>query len=219
MLTQDFINTALPLLTEKQTVKEALRSIKEHHLQEITACINGNYGFFSYNTLHLLPADTPLHKVERRLHKATLSSKTHIWESLRALSQHDTEVMPLLDENHVFCGAIVLRDIFNRITEVFPIGNGGAILELEMSFQHYSIQELGSIVESTGAKITLLSTFPIAESTKINLVFCIDKNDASEVIQALERHSYHVNAWFMNKGKIDTILEERYDAFMKYINV
>lgn len=219
MLTKEFINTTPPLLGESHTVEKALTLMQEFKLEHLTACIKGHYGFFSYDTLHIIAENTPLGKAEQFLIKAVLSTEDHIWESIRTFNQHEAEILPLVDKEGTFIGSVLIKDIFNRILEVFPIGNGGAILELEMSYQNYSIQELGGIVEGVNAKITQLSVFPIEETSKVNIVFTIDKNDASDVIQALERHSYHINAWFMNKGKIDNILEERYDAFMQYINV
>lgn len=219
MLTKDFINTSLPLLTQNDKVKKALDLMHKFHLEHLAACINGNYGFLSYDTLHIIPEDTPLSKVEQLLQKASVSTKDHIWDSLSSLNQYETEALPMLNQEQAFYGTVVGRDLFKRIREIFPIGTGGAILELEMSYQSYSIQELGGIVEGTNTKITQLSIFPIEGTSKVNVVICIDKNDATDVIHALERHSYHVNAWFMHKGRIDNILEDRYDAFMKYINV
>lgn len=219
MLTKEFINTTLPLVSEKDSVKKAKQVMKDFRLEHLTACIHGSYGFLSYDTLNIVPENTLLEKVEQLLTKVSLLTKEHIWISMGTFNQNETEVLPLLDENNLFCGSVLLRDLFNRISEMFPIGNGGAIIELEMSYQNYSLHELGGIVEGTNAKVTLLSVFPIKNTTKVHIVFSIDKNDATDVIHALERHSYHVNAWFMNKGRIDNILDERYDAFMKYINV
>lgn len=219
MLTKDFTNTSLPLLGENHSIKEVLSLMQKHHLKHLTAYIGGNYGFFSYDTISMLSSNTTLAKIEQLLHQGALSTKDHIWESIRTFNKYEAELLPILDEEGLFCGSVSVRDIFNRLLDVFPIGNGGAIVEIEMSYQNYSLQELGGIVEGANAKINLLSVFPIDGTSKVNVVFSIDKNDATEVIQALERHSYHVNAWFMNKGKIDNILEERYDAIMQYINM
>ncbi|MDA3853536.1 MAG: hypothetical protein PF444_04775 [Bacteroidales bacterium] len=219
MLTKDFINTSLPLLHQNDKVKKALQLMQKFHLEHLTACINESYGFLSYDTLRIIPEDTPLYKIEQLLQKTSISTKDHIWKSISTFNQHEAEALPMLNEEKEYCGTVLGRDLFNRIREIFPIANGGAILELEMSYQSYSIHELGGIIEGANAKIIQLSLFPIEGTSKVNIVFSIDKDDASDVIQALERHSYPVNAWFMNKGKIDNILEERYDAFMKYINV
>ena len=219
MLTKDFINTKLPLLDDSHKAKEGLQVMQEFHIEQLAACINGNYGFLTYNTLHNIHENTPLTKIEQLLQKASIATKDHIWKSISTFNQHEAEALPVLDENKSYCGTVLAKDLFNALQDIFPINNGGGILELEMSYQNYSLQELGGIVEGVNAKIIQLSIFPIKGTSKVNIIFAIDKNDASDVIQALERHNYHVNAWFMNKGKIDNLLEERYDAIMKYINV
>ena len=219
MLTKDFTNTRFPLLDENHEVKRAMHLMREFHIEHVSACIHGNYGFLSYDNLRIIPEHTTLDKLDNKLTKCKLITKDHIWKSLGTFNQYEATALPMLDEKGSYYGTVLGKDIFSRIHEIFPIANGGAILELEMSYQSYSIHELGGIVEGSNTKITQLSIFPIKESSKISVVFSIDKNDASELIQALERHSIHVNAWFMNKGKIDNILDERYEAFMKYINV
>jgi len=219
MLTKKFINTSLPLPDEDTTVKQALKLAKEFYLEQFPACVKEHYGFFFNADMERLPSDTPLGTVEHLMHKVALHADDHIWESIRHFNQHNAEVLPCISENRKYVGVIFIKDIFKRIFEIFPIGNGGAILELELSYNNYSLNELAGIVEGSNAKITLLSTFPIEGTTKVEVVFSIDKNDATEVIQALERHGYQVNAWFMDKGKIDKVLEERYEAFINYINV
>lgn len=219
MLTKDFINIDLPLLSEQTTSQEALSLMDELELKQIPAQINGSYGFFSYENLRIVPTDTLLGKVAQLMIKAKARHNDHIWESLRQLNHHHSQALPVVDTENKYCGTILLKDISSRITEVFPIANGGAIIQVEMHYRHYSLHELAGIVEGANAKITLLSVVPIEDTEHVNVAFSIDKNDATEIIQTLERHNYHVHAWFMNKGVIDNILDERYNAFMTYINV
>lgn len=219
MLIKEFINTQLPLLNGKHNVKKALKVMKEFHIGYLSVYINGNYGYLSYTALKEIAKDTLLSETEHLMVKISLLISSHIWESARLFSQYETEVFPVVNENNIFCGSLQQKDIFAHIPNIFPIENGGAILELEMSYQDYSLSEISNIVEGNNAKIILLSVLPIKGTSKVNITFTIDKIDATEVIQSLERHNYQVKAWFMNNGKIDNILEERYDAFMKYINV
>ncbi len=219
MLTKDFINTTFSLPDGDTTIEKALKIATDNRLEQFPACINGHYGFFFNVDLEMLPQETTLNRVEQLMKKNALNSDDHIWESIRSFHYLNTDVLPVTDKYNNLLGVVLMKDIFKRVFDIFPIGNGGAILELELSYNNYSLHELSGIVENTNSKITLLSIFPIEGTTKVNVVFSINKKDATEVIQALERHSYHVNAWFMNKGKIDHIQEERYEALMNYINV
>jgi hypothetical protein len=50
-------------------------------------------------------------------------------------------------------------------------------------------------------------------------VLRINQEDATDVIQALQRYDFDVKSWFMDKGKIDSVAEERYNAFINYMDV
>ena len=178
-----------------------------------------NVGIISLNDISVLPQDATLKHAASRHHPVSISSDSHMWEALRSLNQNETCILPVINNKHKYIGAISIWDISQRLHEIFPINNGGAILQLEMPYQSYSLSELAQILEGTNTKITMLNVFPTENNSQVYLVFCIDKNDASESIHALERHGYVVDSWFMNKGKIDNLMEERYSAFMKYINI
>ena len=219
MLTKDFVNKAFILATGKTTVAEALEQSKKFRVPQIPVCINGVCGLLHNSDLVLFAPDLTLSSAFHLIHKVQISANDHIWKSLRSFRSYEARAMPVVDTGNKFVGIVLLRDVLARVFDVFNVGNDGAILELEVNYNSYSLSELSGIVETADAKITLLSVFPIDDSARVKVVFGIDKDDASEIIQSLERYEYQVNAWYMNKGKIDDILEERYDAFMNFINV
>ena len=219
MLTKDFVNNAFILATGKTTVAEALEQSKKFRVPQIPVCVNGVCGLLYNSDLVLFAPDAILSEAFHLMHKVQLSADDHIWKSLRSFRDYEARALPVVDLDNKTIGVVLLRDVSMHIFDIFNVGSDGAILELEVSYNSYSLSELSGIVETAGAKITLLSVFPIDESARVKVVFGIDKNDASEIIQSLERYEYQVNAWYMNKGKIDDIIEERYDAFMNFINV
>ncbi len=219
MLAKNFINTSLPLLNDRHKVGDALKLTRKHRLQQFPTRINGTYGFFSHKLIEAVKENTPLSRLEYLMQKVHLLTDDHIWKSINTFNEHKTTVLPVLNKEQTFVGTVLTKDIFSRLSEFFPINNGGAILEIEMAYRNYSLSELANIVEGANAKITLLSVFPIEKTSKVKVVFSIDKTDASELIQALDRHGLHINAWFMNRGEIDNMKKERYSALMNYINV
>ncbi len=219
MIVKDFTNNNLPLLTGTDTAEKALQVMKEFRLENILVTINDQIGVVSYDNISLLPITTLLQSTSTFQHRITISTHDHIWEALRAFQQHDTCVLPVIDSKKKYVGGLSIWEISQRLYDIFPINNGGAILQMEIPYRNYSLSELANIIEGTNCKVTMLTVFPIKDSNNISLVFSIDKNDATETIQALDRHGYTVDSWFMNKGKIDSMMEERYSAFMKYINI
>ena len=219
MQAKNFTNTHLPLLNRNDTVKMAITAMKKYRLNQLCAIIDRSFGIFRLARLVTLDKNTKLGALSDHFEKVNISSEDHIWECIHTLQSYNTEVLPIVDRHNDFVGSVTTIDIFKRLIELFPIANGGAILQLEMTYRNYSLVEIASIVENTNAKITLLSVTPMRDSEHINVTFSIDKTDASEVMQSFERHNYVIDAWFMDKGKLDHLIDERYSAFMQYLNV
>ena len=219
MIVKDFINKDFPLLTENNTVKKALVLMKDYRIEHLPVSLNGAIGVLSYESINLLDASTKLIKLISMLKQISISPQDHIWEALRSFQQMDSCIIPIINNNKEYLGVLSIWEITSHLNAIFPISTGGAILQMNMNYRNYSLAELATIVESANCKITLLSVFPEPASQHVNIVFSIDKNDATEAISALERHGFLVDSWFMNKGKIDSLLEERYNAFLKYINI
>lgn len=219
MVTKDFTNIHIPLLNHLTNIEQAMELMKANGVDHIGAYIDDSYGYFALADIREHAKDQSLAEIVDLMHKVTVLSDSHVWESLYTLVHYNTCLLPVINKHGDFCGNILAKDIFKKLVNIFPIGNGGAILQIVLNYRDYSLTELSAIVESNNTKITLLAVTPIVDSDQVNVTFGIDKNDATEVMHALERHDYAIEAWFVNKSEIDHMLEERYSAFMKYINV
>lgn len=219
MLTKKITNTDFVLLKEDDTIHKAIQTMASYEGKHVCARIADTFGIFSTDTLLTLNSEATLLSIKHHFQEAKATAENHIWQTINSLQQCNTDILPVVDKQDNYIGTVNITDIINQLMEIFPIANGGAILQLSMKYRDYSLTEIANIVESTNTKITLLTVNPIEVEDQIHVTFSIDKTDANDIIQTLERHNYTVNAWYINKSNIDHLLEERYSAFLQYINV
>jgi len=75
------------------------------------------------------------------------------------------------------------------------------------------------IVEENGARI--LSSFldRKAGTTNLDVILKLDKEDLSPVIQAFMRYDYNVKAVYLDHSMLSDLYNDRYEQFMKFMNL
>ena len=161
-------------------------------------------------------------KIEKHpvsLFKPFVFAHQHLYEVLSVLSKLKLTALPVLNRDKSFAGTIKLPDLIQQIAELLSIGQVGSVIILELNQNDYSLSEIAQIVESNDAKILSLYVNTKKESTKLNVTIKINQIDLAAIIQTFERYNYDIKIAFSEEGKLDDLLEDRYDEFMRYLNV
>jgi len=88
-----------------------------------------------------------------------------------------------------------------------------------MNITDYSLTEISNIVEGNDGKILSLYISQPNDSTKIEVTLKINRTEISSFIQTFNRYNYTVKASYMESGEINSLIESRYESFMRYLNV
>ena len=94
----------------------------------------------------------------------------------------------------------------------------GSLIILELHEKDYSLSQIAQIAESNGARVLSLFLTPHHDSTELDVTLKINLQDASAVLQTLERYGYNVRASF-TQGNSKKDLKDRYDSLMHYLNI
>jgi hypothetical protein len=57
------------------------------------------------------------------------------------------------------------------------------------------------------------------ESTRLEVTLKVNTNSLSSVIRTFERYSYEVKTWVTTDDAMDRFYSDRFDMFMKYLNI
>jgi len=163
--------------------------------------------------------EEPIKKEVDKLNTSHAHKDQHIFEVAMVMYKLKLSVLPVLDSDHYYLGAITLYDLARRFSHLFSLQEIGGVIILEMNVNDYSLAEISKIVESNGVKI--LSCFMDRKpgSSNLDIILKLDKDELSPLIQAFTRYDYNIKAIYLDNSMLSDLYNDRYDQFMKYMNI
>lgn len=162
--------------------------------------------------------DEEIEKHKERLVNISINNNQHLYEVIDLVSQHKISVIPVLDENKHYLGVITITDLMQHLANLFSLKQPGSIISLSMQVKDYTLSEIANIVEGNDAKI--LSLYITSQANgKIEITLRINKEDISSVVKTFERYNYSINTYFTANTEVEDFYKERYDAFIRYMNI
>lgn len=141
----------------------------------------------------------------------------HILDVLKLAAEHHLSVIPVVF-NDRYEGCITLTDLIDHFARTQAVSEPGGVIVLEMNAIDYSLQEISGIVEGNDAKILSATLTSIESSNRVEVTLKINKEDLGGILQTFSRYDYQVKASFQEARPNDD-LQNRYDEFMKYMNI
>lgn len=220
MVARDIISYDIPSLKLKETGLKALSWMEEFKISELPVVENMNYlGMISETEIldcDLIEGD--LSVMQSKFLQVSVYHHEHIFEVLRVISENDLSLLPVLDEKKKYLGAILVSDLAKHIAESQSLFSPGGIIKLEINIHDYSLVEIARLIESNDAKILNLYVSTHPDSKKMEVTIKINKSDLTAIIQTFNRFDYIISASF-HQSRFDDDLKERYDSFMRYLNI
>ena len=163
--------------------------------------------------------DGPIGTDKLPLNRSCVYADQHFFEVLRMAANENLSVVPVLDTNENYLGTITHWETILSMASYTSVKQPGGILVLEVSSQEYALSEIARIVEANDAKILSVSVSSPPESTRLEVTIKVSVMDLSSIIQTFNRYDYIIKASFANENQYDTLLSERYESLMKYLDI
>lgn len=164
------------------------------------------------NTARALVGD-----VMERTEVPFVRDQQHIYDVMKLFVERGLTVVPVLDMNGKYLGAINEHEALRRLSEVTNVREPGSVLVLEMNQNDYSLQEIARIVEGNDARVLSVYCHNLGDSTRLEVTVKINREDVSDILQTFERYEYSVKTTFQG-SKFHENLRGRYDELMRMIN-
>ncbi len=142
----------------------------------------------------------------------------HLYEVLRQAAAESLSLVAVLDHHDHYVGAITTQELTQAMAGFTSITQPGGIIVLEVNEQQYALSEIARIIESNDAKVLSSSVTSAPNSTQLEVTLKLNVMDLSSVIQTLNRYDYIVKASFAEESQYDSLLSERYEALMKFLD-
>jgi CBS domain-containing protein len=144
----------------------------------------------------------------------------HIFEVVGVAFGCGVSIVPVLAEDHSYLGSITRADLAFKLTELFSSNEPGGIIVLELTEINYSLSQISQIIEGNDARILSLYIHkPSPFSKELDVTIKVNVVDLSGIIQTFARYDYLIKATYMDQSQIKGLFDDRYDQFMRYINV
>ncbi|TNF45643.1 MAG: CBS domain-containing protein [Bacteroidetes bacterium] len=201
--------------------RKALNSMDVYRVSHIPVVNDSKYlGLVSDKLIYDLNLiDLPIETQTDKLNTSHVHREQHIFEVAILMYKLKLSVLPVLDSDHYYLGAITLYDLARRFAKLFSLEEIGGVIVLEMNVNNYSLSEISQIVESNDIKI--LSCFLDRKhgTNILDVILKLDKDELSPLIQAFIRYDYNVKAVYLDQSELKDLYKDRFDQFMKFMNI
>ena len=221
MLAKELISDVVPALKTSDTGLQALSWMDIFRIAHLPIVNNNEFlGLISDKDIYNLNmAEEAIGNHKLSLFSPYVLMGQHIYEVIEIVSRLELTVVPVLDEKKNYQGMITLNDLLQKFARLSALTHPGGIIELELNVNDYTLTQIAQIVESNDAKILSLYVSSPEDSTEMNITLKVNTTDITSIIQTFNRYNYTVKASYVESDEMESLLNNRYDAFMKYLSI
>jgi acetoin utilization protein AcuB len=221
MLAKDLISDVVPALRTSDSGQKALYWMDIFRISHLPIVNNEDFlGLISDKDIYdFNMAEEPIGNHSLSLFSPYVNEDQHVYEVIELASRLNLSIIPVLSHNNHYKGVITQNDLIHYFADFTALKEPGAIIVLDMSIYDYSLSQIAQIVESNDAKILSMYISSHASSTRLELTLKINRNDLTSIIQTFTRYNYTLHSTFMDHDNMDSLYENRYEMFMKYLSI
>ena len=220
MLTIELINNNIPRLKLQDTVSKALQLINDFRVTHLPVVSDDKYlGLISEeDLLDAKQEKMPIELMQETFIIAAVHDNEHFLNAVNYCNQHDTTVVPVINEENELMGAITTPDLLKALGNFAGTNEIGGIVVLEMERSQFAISEISRIVESNDATILHLNTTVHPETGMLTVSIHINKKEIASIVATFERYDYDVIYYFGNEN-FENEIHTNYRHLMNYLDI
>lgn len=221
MVAKDLISEVIPSLKTSDLGQTALNWMEIFRISHLPIVNNQEFlGLISDADIYdMNQPDEPIGNHALTLFKPYVTTEQHIFEVIGLASRLKLSIVPVLDNKNHFKGVITTNDLIRHIAGFSSMDQPGGIIVLELIERDYTLSQIAQIVESNNVKVLSMYITSPPDSTKLEVTLKVNTGDLVSVIRTFERYNYEVKTWVTNSDSMDNFYSERFDLFMKYLNI
>ncbi len=221
MLAESLISDVVPSIKSSEIGQKALNWMDVFRVSHIPVVNESSYlGLVSDKLIYDLDLlEKPIETELDKLNTSHVHKDQHIFEIAILMYKLKLSVIGVLDSEHNYLGAITLYDLARRFAKLFSLQEMGGVIVLEMDVSNYSLMQISQIVESNDTKILSMFLNRRPGIQTMEVILKLDKEDLSPVIQTFMRYDYNVKAVYLDHTMLNDLYKDRFDQFMKFMNI
>lgn len=214
------ISVTIPTLHLDDTVAQALQLMAEFHLEHLAVIADNKLVGIVYeeDLFDIADSKTRLTDIQSIFSKLVVHAETHFLEAVQLVNEYGLTVIPVIEGDMEFIGAISQSDLFKQLAKQTGANEPGGVIVLELEKRGYSFSEISKLVETNDAQITQLNSYydNIAETFLVTIK--VNKFEISDIVATFQRYEYVVKYYF-GEELYGNELKDNYDHLMNYLNM
>lgn len=219
MSIEQLISPLVPTLLPGDTGNQALVSMEENKLTQLPLVADNHYMAMIQEN-DLLEWTTPeatLNKATFLNYKPAILASGHPFDGLRLMNQMNLSVLPVIDKEFKYLGAVTKDEMLKFIAENSGIDSPGGIIVLEIAPRNYTLYEIARICENEDVTI-LNAQVHTNEAGKLEVTLKLNRTALDGIVSSFERFNYVVKEVYGDDVNNEDIAE-KYNLLMNYINM
>ena len=219
MIIEQLISPSVPQLSMQDTGSKALSLMEENNITQLPLVADGKYValVMEDDVIDWETPESPLSAGDFLDYKPVVFAQGHPFEALRVAHRQHLSILPVVDGENNYLGAITQNDLLNYITENSGLDNPGGIIVIELAPRDYSLSEIARICENEEVSVISLQLHNGANG-KIEITLKTNRSNLSGLANSFERHNIAVREVYGEKQNDDDMMD-RYGLLMNYLNM
>lgn len=221
MVAIELINHMIPPLKPSDDGHKAMVWMEELRMNQLPVIEKGIFKGFITEEIILEENDVTKSVADYDLEgvRCAVTVDQHFYDVIKAATDHELQMVAVLNSNGHFEGVIGLEDTINAFAESTAVQAPGAILVMLMNQRDYSLAEISRIVEGENARIlsAAVNSDP-KDHSLLRVTLKLNQSEVSHITASLERFGYKIIGRFQEE-EIKSNDQERYDLLMRYLNI
>lgn len=159
-----------------------------------------------------------LSKHTRLLKAYSISINADMFEAIRLIGEGNLSLLPVVDDANMYRGYISAAELLQDVGRELTFKEPGGVLVLRVPVRDYQLGQIAQIVESEEAKIIGFHLSEDLDAENLLVSLKINQLDLDRIIKSFERYNYNIVEVF-HQSMFDDSMEDRYQSFMKYLNI
>ncbi len=221
MRVKEILSTHIPAATADTPIDRCIEWMNIHDTTALPVVDDQRYYgiVLQHTTQNIIDDDEPVTAAVGATKIPAVYPDAHLLEAVNIFAQYQTSIVAVTTPDNIYCGYITLSDLMQAVAILCNTSHPATVIEVELLPEDYSATELTRLVEDNHSKVIGLFAYPMADSGLLRVQLRINRQDASAVLQSLERYNYQVVATYTPEGKIDERIKQRLQELMYYLEM